>query len=210
NEQDPIFTFQGRDWYQGWGMLQLGGGTSPTDPRNVPAPHVVSTAASYDGVVISWNNAAGTAIPAASLPAGFGLSAFNSDGSLSPFVLAPRVATGNRAQSIAGGVGSGTDNNTERPDLLASSSYTNGFAYFDYDVTSNLNLFVQGIYSKSELVGPNLGGLFCPASVGCQGNQGITIFANNAFLSQDLRNQMAANNIASFTMGRIGSVQDIG
>src|SRR3954453_10701275 len=27
-EQDPIATFQGRDWYQGWGMLQVGGGTS--------------------------------------------------------------------------------------------------------------------------------------------------------------------------------------
>ena len=208
-KQDPITTFQGRDWYQGWGMLQLGGGTSPSDPRNVPYAHVVSTAASYDGVVTSWNNAAGAAIPTASLPAGFGLSVFNKDGTLSPFVLSPQVATGNRAQSIAGGVGSGTDNNSERPDVLARSSYKNGFAYFDYDVTDNLNLFVQGIYSKSELVAPNLGGLFCPAAVGCQGNQGITIFANNAFLPQSLRTQMAANSIASFTMGRIGSIQDI-
>ncbi len=56
---------------------------------------------------------------------------------------------------------------------------------------------------------PNLGGLFCPASVGCQGNQGITIFANNAFLPQNLRTQMAANNIASFTMGRVGHSSDL-
>jgi outer membrane receptor protein involved in Fe transport len=209
-EQHPVETFRGRDWYEGWGMLQLGGGTSPNDPRLVPAPHVVSTAASYDGVVLAWNNAAGQAIPAASLPAGFGVSAFNSDGTLSPFVFSPRVATGNRAHSVADGIGSGTDNNTDRPELIAGSQYTNGFGYFDFDVTDNFNLYAQGIYSKQELVGPNLGGLFCPASVGCQGNQGITIFANNAFLPENLRTQMAANNIASFSMGRIGSVSDLG
>jgi outer membrane receptor protein involved in Fe transport len=208
-EQDSVETLAGRDWYEGWGMLQLGGGTSPNDPRMVPASHLVSTAASYDGVVVSWNNAAGAAIPAANLPPGFGLSAFNSDGTLTPFVLSPLVATGNRAQSVAGGVGSGTDNNSDRPEVLAGSEYTNGYAYFDFDVTDNVNLYAQGIYSKQELVGPNLGGLFCPASVGCQGNQGITIFANNAFLPQSLRTQMAANNIASFTMGRVGHSSDL-
>lgn len=207
--QDPVETFAGRDWYEGWGMLQLGGGTSPSDPRMVPAAHVVSTAASYDGVVVSWNNAAGAAIPAANLPPGFGLSAFNSDGTLTPFVLSPLVATGNRAQSVAGGLGSGTDNNTDRPEIIAGSQYTNGFAYFDFDVTDNFNLYAQGIYSKQELVAPNLGGIFCPASVGCQGNQGITIFADNAFLPQNLRDQMVANDIASFTMGRIGHSSDL-
>jgi outer membrane receptor protein involved in Fe transport len=204
SRQDAIQTFAGRDWYNGWGMLQLGGGTSPSDPRMVPARNVVSTAASYDGVVLAWNNAAGQPV---NVP-GLGPSMFNSDGSLAPFVFGNPVATGNRAQSSAGGA-SGTDNNSDRPDLLAGSRYTNGFAYLDYDLTDNFNVYAQGIYSKQELAGPNLGGLFCPASVGCQGNQGITIFADNAFLPASLRAQMAANGIASFSMGRVGHSSDL-
>ncbi len=65
------------------------------------------------------------------------------------------------------------------------------------------------MYSEQELVAPNLGGIFCPASVGCQGNQGITIYANNAFLPADLRTRMANNGIASFTMGRVGHSADL-
>ena len=37
----------------------------------------------------------------------------------------------------------------------------------------------------------------------------MTIYANNAFLPASLGQQMAANNIASFTFGRIGDSLDI-
>jgi iron complex outermembrane recepter protein len=202
--QDRIETFNGRDWYQGWGMLQLGSGETASDPRLIPAPDVVSTAASYDGVVISWNNAAGAAV---NVP-GFGPSIFDSTGQLSPFVFGTRSSVGNRAQTIANG-GSGTDNNSDRPNLLAGAKRTNAFAYIDRELTENFKVFLQGIYSDQELVAPNAGGIFCPAAVGCQGNQGITIFADNAFLPADLRQQMASNGIASFTMGRIGHSTDL-
>jgi iron complex outermembrane receptor protein len=203
-QQDSIETFQGRDWYQGWGMLQLGTGATADSPRNVPARDVVSTAASYDGVVLGWNNAAGAAV---NVP-GFGLSIFNSDGTLSPFQLGSQVAAGNRSHTVTGG-GSGTDNNEDRPNLLAGSKRTNAFAYVDHDFTDNLNVYVQGLLSEQELDAPNIGGIFCPAAVGCQGNQGITIFANNAFLPADLRTQMVNNGIASFSMGRIGHSSDV-
>jgi iron complex outermembrane recepter protein len=203
-QQDAVATFRGRDWYKGWGMLQLGTGASRDDPRMVPAPHVVSTAASYDGVILSWNNAAGQAM---NVP-GLGLSTFNRDGTVSAFVLGSPVAAGNRTHSIANG-GSGTDNNADRPNVLSGSKRSNGFAYFDYDLTDQLNLYVQGMVSDQELVASNGGGIFCPPTVGCQGNQAITIFANNAFLPSSLRAQMANNGIASFTLGRIGHSSDI-
>jgi iron complex outermembrane recepter protein len=203
-QQDSIENFRGREWYEGWGMLQLGTGATASDPRLVPARDVVSTAASYDGLVISWNNAAGQAVNAP----GFVPSIFNSDGTLTPFVFGSRSSTGNRAQTITGG-GSGTDNNEDRPNLLAGSKRTNAFAYADYDITDNLNVYVQGLYSEQELRAPNAGGIFCPAAVGCQGNQGITIFADNAFLPADLRSRMANAGIASFTMGRIGHSADL-
>ncbi|MFO7277900.1 MAG: TonB-dependent receptor [Pseudomonadota bacterium] len=203
-QQDSIETFEGRDWYQGWGMLQVGSGSSPSDPRLVPARDVVSTAASYDGVIISWNDANGQPV---NVP-GFGPSIFNSDGTLTPFTFGSLVSQASRAHSRTGG-GSGTDNNSDRPNLLAGAKRTNAFGYFDYDVTDNLNLYVQGLFSDQELWAPNFGGIFCPASVGCQGNQGITIFADNAFLPADLRQRMVENGIASFTMGRIGHSSDL-
>lgn len=203
-QQDSISTFRGRDWYDGWGMLQVGTGATASDPRLVPAQDMVSTAASYDGIVISWNNAAGAAV---NVP-GFGPSIFNTDGTLTPFVPGSRVAAGNRSQSIVGG-GSGTDNNEDRPNLLAGSKRTNAFAYVDFDATENLNFYVQGMFSEQELVAPNLGGLFCPAVVGCQGNQGITIFSDNAFLPADLRTRMVNAGIASFSLGRVGHSSDL-
>jgi iron complex outermembrane receptor protein len=202
--QDSIATFAGRDWYDGWGMLQLGSGASPADPRLVPSRDVVSTAASYDGVVIAWNNAAGQPV---NTP-GFGPAIFNTDGTLGPFVPGSPSSIGNRAQTIANG-GSGTDNNSDRPNLLAGSKRSNAFAYVDYDLTDHFNVYAQGIYSDQDLVAPNIGGIFCPASVGCQGNMGITIFADNAFLPADVRARMASNGIASFTMGRIGNSADL-
>lgn len=201
-EQDSIETFDGRDWYEGWGMLQLGTGASPDNPRLVPARNLVSTAASYDGVVIGWNNAAGQAV---TVP-GFGLSIFDSNGTLSPYVLGSQTSAGNRSTT---GDGSGTDNNTDRPNLLAGAKRTNAFGYVDFDVSDNVNVYVQGLFSEQELDAPNIGGILCPAAVGCQGNQGITIFANNAFLPADLRTQMANNGIASFSMGRIGHSSDL-
>ena len=203
-KQDSIETLEGREWYQGWGMLQLGSGSSPDDPRLVPVRNVVSTAASFDGVVISWNDADGQPV---NVP-GFGPSIFNPDGSLSPFELGTNVSSGSRAHSIASG-GSGTDHNLDRVNVLPGARRTNAFAYLDHDFTDNLNVYVQGIFSDQELVAPNFGGIFCPATSGCLGNQGITIFADNAFLPQELREAMAANGIASFTMGRIGHSSDL-
>jgi iron complex outermembrane receptor protein len=203
-KQDAITTYKGRNWYKGWGLMQLGTGASRDDPRMVPMPHVVSTAASYDGLILSWNNAAGQAM---NVP-GLGLSTFNPDGTVSPFVFGNPVANGNRTHSVANG-GSGTDNGADRPNLLAGSKRANGFAYLDFDVTDHFKVFAQGLYSEQELVAPNNGGVFCPPNVGCQGNQPITIFADNAFLPESLREQMQSNGIASFTMGRIGHSSDI-
>jgi iron complex outermembrane recepter protein len=202
--QDGVETFAGRDWYEGWGMLQSGTGADRQNPRLVPARRVVSTAASYDGVVLSWNNAAGQAL---NVP-GFGPAIFGSDGSLSPFIAGSRGGAGNRSQTRDGG-GSGTDNNADRPNLFATSKRTNAFAYLDREFGDATNVFVQGLVSDQTLLAPNTGGIFCPASVGCQGNQGLTIFADNAFLPAELRTRMAANGIASFTMGRIGHSSDL-
>ena len=159
---------------------------------------MTSLNASYDGIISAWQPTAGNTVPAS-----FGRSIFNSDGTVTPFALGSQVSTATNAQSILGG-GSGTDNNTDRPDVEPQSSRTSFFGYLDSDVTEHINVYFQGIYADEMVKTTTNGGLFSPTS-----GQPITIFANNAYLPASLSQQMAANNIASFTFGRIGDSLDI-
>jgi iron complex outermembrane recepter protein len=200
--QQPVQTWNGRDWYDGWGLVQstaAGNGTSRDNPRFIPAPQVTSINASYDGVITAWQ-----ATPGNTVPASFVRSQFNRDGSISPFIISSLSSTVNGAQSTANG-GSGTNNDTDRPNVGPRNSHDNFFGYLDFAFNDNAKLFFQGIYSEQTLKSTNTGGVM-QAGAG----QPITIFAGNPFLPASLRQQMAANNIASFTMGRIGSTEDIG
>ncbi len=199
--EDPVYTWNGRSWYQSWGLLQStapGAGNSQSNPRFYPAPYVTSLNASYDGVITAWQ-----ATPGNTVPASFGRMIFNSDGTVSPFALGSQVSTLTNAQSTLGG-GSGTDNNSDRPDVEPQSSRNSFFSYLDADVTENINVYFQGIYANEMVKTTNSGGLFSSTS-----GQPITIYANNAYLPASLAQQMAANNIASFTFGRIGDSLDI-
>jgi iron complex outermembrane recepter protein len=196
--EDPVYTWAGRDWYQSWGLLQssaAGAGSSQSNPRFYPAENVRSTNASYDGVITAWQ-----ALPGYTVPASFGKMIFNSDGTVSPFVPGTNVSTPTQAQSG----GSGTDNNSDRPTIEPQSSRNSFFTYLDGDVTDDLNLYFQGIYANEMVKSTNVGGAFSSTS-----GQPMTIYANNAFLPASLAQAMAANNIASFTFGRIGNGLDI-
>jgi hypothetical protein len=128
---------------------------------------------------------------------------FNSDGSVSPFDQSAVYSSSTQAQSVLGG-GSGTDNNSDRPSVEPQSSRNSAFTYIDADVTDNINVYFQGIYANEMVKTTNAGGLFSSTS-----GQPITIYANNAFLPTSLAQQMATNNIASFTFGRSGNSLDI-
>jgi iron complex outermembrane receptor protein len=200
-EQDPVFTWQGRDWYKGWGLIQntaAGAGSSRDNPRYIAAPYVTSINASYDGVIIGWQPTPGNTVPAS-----FGRMIFDSNGQVSPFQYGSVFSTANGAQTTLGG-GSGTDNNTDRPSVQPASNSTHAFGYVDVDVTENTNVYLQGLYGKQSIRTTNLGGIMQPGA-----GQPITIFADNAFLPASLRQSMLDNNIASFTMGRIGYSSDI-
>ena len=197
-EEDPVWNYDGRSWYQGWGLLQssaTGAGNSASNPRFYPAQYVHSTNASYDGVITAWQATPGNAVPAS-----FGKMIVNSDGSVSPFVPGTLASTATSAQSG----GSGTDNNSDRPTVEPQSNRTSFFAYVDADVTDHLNVYFQGIYANEMVKTTTTGGLFSATS-----GQPMTVYANNAFLPAGLSAAMAANNIASFTFGRIGNSLDI-
>jgi outer membrane receptor protein involved in Fe transport len=193
-EQDGVFTYADRDWYQSWGRVRntaAGAGSSISNPQELILPNVVSTNASYDGVII--------------FPAPLPRMIFNPDGTYAPFTYGSVSAPAFGMHSIANG-GSGTDNNSDRPapSPQNDSSRENFFLYVDHDIGDNINVYGQLIYGEAQFTSNNNGGLFHGGT-----NQPMTIFQNNAFLPAGLRQFMIDNNQPSFTFGRIGHSSDI-
>jgi outer membrane receptor protein involved in Fe transport len=132
--------------------------------------------------------------PGAAYNAGLGEITFGPNGQAMAF---------NQGTTYAGNVqagGSGEDLNDVLNVLLPGSKRSNAFAYLDYDVSDNLNIYVQGIYSKQllerkGLIG-NLGGGTLP------GFHPVTIYRDNAFLPASINQYMTTNNIAALQLNR--------
>lgn len=186
--QDGINTYDGRDWYQSWGSINVNGVWTEY-------PHVVSMNASFDGII----SAPGTAID--------GLQ-FNKDGTYSKFVPGP-VGTGAPGGSGArtmGGSGEDLGGESGEPfTIWPQTDRYSAFAYADYEVAPGVTLFAQYVrgYNKQFQYNTPRGSLFGQPTA-------ITIFQNNAFLPDSLHQLMVANNIQSFKLERAGSIQDIG
>jgi iron complex outermembrane receptor protein len=109
---------------------------------------------------------------------------FNADGTLRPFVHGGASGTN--------GIEIGGDGIFYNSTLQAKLRSNQGFARFDYDVTENINFYVQGTatksfnqYSKEENVLNN-----------------VTLSSQNAFLRPEYRAAMAAAGVNSFTFSR--------
>ena len=186
-DQKGIFNYQGRDWYQAWGTF--GSGTQ-ADPYRFVA-QTVSANASFDGRISSPN-------------ALINGRAFDADGNLVAYVpgtvnqgavgTGPARTAGSRNDDL------GADINTLYPDLQRYSVFT----YADFEVSDNLSVFAQYLHGRTSIYTANSIGSF-------QGTPtALTIFADNAYLPADLRQIMADNGIASFTLRRRGHSSDIG
>lgn len=187
--QEAIRNYKGRDWYDAWGTL--GNGTAANPYRF--ARDVTSRNASFDGSI----RAPGTAID------GY---IFDRIGNASPFVNGAEIqgAFGTPAARQAGG-GSGDDLGAEVNYLIPDSQRFSLFGYGEFEATDQLKLFAQYMYgnNKSSSQGTTRGSFTgSPAT--------LTIFQDNAFLPDDLRSTMEANDIDSFTLRRVGSLEDIG
>ncbi|OYW44240.1 MAG: hypothetical protein B7Z33_12860 [Sphingomonadales bacterium 12-68-11] len=179
-----IHEITSRDWYTNTGAVQVGG---------IWADYadVHSITASFDGVIY----APGTVIN--------GL-AFNRSGGTSPLVVGtPSQGTlGNGGRAAGGG---GDDLNSEAFTLYPDTDRYSLFAYADYELSDNLTVFAQYMHGNNRQFQYNIprGSLFGSPTA-------ITIFQDNAFLPDALRQQMVANNIASFQLRRVGTLEDIG
>jgi iron complex outermembrane receptor protein len=191
-QQDGINGKQDYDWYRAGGMLTNSSptaGQTPENPLRIPAYNIVSRNASYDGIL---------QFPAAS---GLGSYTLDANGNATPFILGSVFDT--NFHSIANG-GSGTDNNSaETESIQPETGRENLFAYLDYDLTESLNVFGQVIYGEITTQQPGQNGLYGPG-------RAFTIFSGNPFLPANIQQLMTARNIPSVTLGRIGTLLDVG
>ena len=152
---------------------------------NVPACNLHSTAPTYDGLFTIGTGAAARTYE------------LQPDGSA---ILFNRTVPGSMQPG-----GGGQNLAMADTQLLPAQNRKNVFAYADYDVNDNLNVFAQGMASWQTLrqiarVGDFLAG---PP-------QQLTIFRNNAFLPSSVATIMDAAGVGSFVMTRNGHPEDWG
>ena len=184
--QDAISSYEGRDWYKSWGLA----GNAGAGATNLVRPYVVSTTATFDGLI----SAPGTPLHRLN---------FNSDGTAAtPFINNP--AYSGTSQSIAGGTGSGDFIGADRANLQPDYERSSSFLYVNYDINDNVSMFVQGIYGTSlTTTNGNAGQFQGPFSP-------MIIYSGNAFLPPSIQQIMDDNNIAQFTLNRMGHSSDLG
>ena len=164
--------FSDRDWFD-FGYGRIPN-PSGTTPRFVVVPDLRSAIGSYGGVITSGPLA---------------WNQFGPGGDLIPFNRAPAAT---RGTAFAGGGDGARTNLGFSPD----QDRHNFFGHVEYDLSDSLSFFVEGLYGKSHVNSGNFVNLHTGA-----GNQ-FTIYRENAFLSDAVRQRMVAANVQSFNMGR--------
>lgn len=188
NQMAPIFNYKGRDWYRGWGLLD-----SDADGIDEEWPDVRSSRVSFDGII----SAPGTSINNLQ---------FNSSGGAAPYQLgaASDGAIGVIDARTSGGSGDNIGCG-EVCNVWPDTDRYSLFAYGDYDISDNFKVFAQYMRGRSHLyenATPRGSFVGFPTT--------LTIFSGNAFLPDDIQQAMDDENIASFQLRRMCSVEDCG
>src|SRR5690606_28120469 len=116
------------------------------------------------------------------------------------------VGTGTNSQSIAPQFGGGsgcnpatfTGNLADGPGAGNRIDRTSLFSYFDFDLSDNVTLFNQTMYSKVETEITNVSGVLRSSWRG-------TIFRENPFLPEEIRSVMEQEGLESFDFQRDNS-----
>lgn len=134
----------------------------------------------FGGRVVSTRNAAGQTVVTP-----FTDTNFSTNGVLTKFVHG--TATGTP------GIESGGEGAYYESSLLATLQTKQGFLRADYELTDTINVHAQGAYTEADSVG-----VYIQPIVGGAGGLTTVISADNAFLSPELKQQLAAAGVSSF------------
>jgi len=175
---DPIRDATDRDWQRSWGVIPNPRAGQPGEPARLTRPNVRSRQFTEGGLIVS-----GPLAFTQFLPGG---------------VPAPFIA-GADAGSTAQSGGDGQDlvwYNYFTPETTRGS----GFAHLTFDINDNASAFVQGLYGTNETtyLSPPAGGQFATWAA--------TIYRDNAFLPESIRDEMVGLNLPNFRLGRAGDL----
>jgi outer membrane receptor protein involved in Fe transport len=166
-----------RDWANGgWAVVP----ESATSSRLIVIPDERDVLGSFGGTITACQPV-GVACPLTKMQ-------FNPDGTIRPFVQGTFVSGTNM---------SGGDGTPRRTDLIPTTDAKNIFSRFTYELGDSTSVFLEGNYGRvhsNYLAAYNTNQLASAA---------FTIFNDNAYLSPDIKAQMAANGVTSFTMFRV-------
>lgn len=189
-EQDGANGYADRDWYQGWGVVTNPFGTAPL---NITVPNVVSTRYTDGGLILQPGSALDRLM-------------FLPDGTTQRFVASDvsAINRGTNSQSITNG-GSGYNAGADPyvASLATENSRDSLFTYFDWQPTDSLTLYVQGLRGANEIHQVNTPAVMFPPS------WQATIYRDNAYLPESVRQTMIAENRQSFGFSRYGSSADL-
>jgi len=168
---DPIDNPTRRDWQRSWGVIPNPLAGQPGQPQRLTRANVRSTQFTEGGLILSGPLAFNQFLPG---------------GELAPFVRGSDFTTTAHVD------GDGQDlswYNYVTPKLTRGS----GFAQLSFDLSEDSNLFLQGMYGTNDVsyLAPPAGAQFATWA--------LTIYPDNAFLSDSVRSQMGGQ---SFRMGR--------
>jgi iron complex outermembrane recepter protein len=204
--RDPTKT----DWYQGWGHVSNPAWLADRNARPIrlTAPYVASTEHSPYGMMWARGGANPNSSTAPLIPFALNGFVFLPDGSgVRPFIKgdyysAPNIA--GSTKSMSGGP-EGLTRLRAFNDAGAGANVVgrSGFAAVKYDINDSMSAFAQVLVGRSESRDTNMRSGFEIAD----GHQ-HTIYRENAFLPQAVKDAMAAANngagIASFQLWRNG------
>lgn len=191
-ESDRIETYHGREWFQGWGRVTNPQWTATrTGPQLLTLPNVTSTRYTFGGLI----NQPGSALDRLT---------FRSDGSYEPFRVGPIASIGGGTFSQSGGGGDNYEaDRTGDGSLLPGVSRGSAFGHLTYNLTENADAFLQAMYGHNHIDFVNVGAVQF-------GQWQATVFRDNAFLPEPLRQIMVNEGLEQFGFSRMGSSADLG
>lgn len=176
-----VESYRERDWFQSWARI-ANPAFSSGGPSQIFAPDVHSLQFTYGGY-IPRGPLAGTEFIEGGVPV-----------QLERGTLVTR-----NTQSGGGGIDGGADTW-----LMPSTKRATLFTHLTYDFTDDMTGFVQGLYGNS-------GAKYDTQGAAMFGNWEATIYQDNAFLDESLRQRMITLGLPSFPFGRLSSTSaDLG
>ena len=177
-----ISNYEGRDWFTNPGYLTFAPGT---EPQRIRADYVVPRTYTYGGLIPS-GPLSGTQFLAG------GPSAPYENGSILDSSAQSGLANGVIQGNHVNPNGDMLNRDTQ---ALAGQERMSLFARYSYDLNATTRASLQAIYARNEVENFKLGYVL-------NGPWTPTIYQNNAFLPEDLRQQMVNEGIGSFPLAK--------